>query len=291
MEELKPPKPKQKWRHWLKPIVFTTLLYVGLGGVAYYFYGATPTQSTTKNTTTSLTNERGSVVATVSEVQPVVIQEATSDSALTTTPQEGVNVPVVVLSPQNSNTPSSTALPLDTTKAQNGRIVANLNQTRPQVAPNAQQNTASIPSNNEAVAPSPEPTISAPSEAPKSKALTKAEEEAEAQNELLREAINKVRQLNDNKIAKSRENTTESSVPAHQPIIKDESDEAKNDNEVVQKEQSAQKPQPKKVQNKPIPNTPTQDGAKSDDGQSVQESSPGLDGAKSSDGSIDDSDE
>lgn len=233
MEELEPPKPRAKWRHWVKPIVFTTLLYAGLGGSVYYFYGNKQSDSDVKKVVVTPINTNDVVAPTTSSVSADVISSAQDPNTISPNPQNpnAQPAPIVqagVLPTLNAPT-GNNQIP----KQGAGAIGSTVNLT----PSNTPQNTRRIHQGNQVIQTNPvpqtEPVLNGappqsaptpPKPDPKSKALTKAEEDAEAQNELLREAINKVRQINDNKIAKARENT-ESSIPAHQPIIKDGSDE------------------------------------------------------------------
>lgn len=237
MEELEPPKPKARWRNWVKPIAFTTLLYAGLGGAVYYFYGS-------KKPKPAPVDKVVVTPATPNDVVVPVVQDITDPNAnpVAIDPSTGLPNAQAVGSPPlptaQSATPPSPQAPNAIGQGASSQPPIAVNGTPKSVnltPSNTPQNTRKVHQNtpvaqaDPVMLPEPVPVPeqaqnTPPKPDPKSKALTKAEEDAEAQNELLREAINKVRQINDNKIAKARENT-ESSVPAHQPIIKDGSDE------------------------------------------------------------------
>lgn len=231
MEEMTPnPKNKNRLRDWAKPALFTAILYAGLAG-GYFFYKKNTNQPTTLppsqtnvpiapsanpniNNTTVVSQENGDVKETVT-IAPVSITKTVVDAM--PIPESGneqnTNARIFATTPNNQTTNSQTLAKKPTTPP-----AARPSADAPPLEPVAQEVAPAEPSGGEPA----QPTRSKNSK--EGMALTKAEAEAEAQNELLREAINKVRTLNDNKIAKSHEGT-ESSVAPHPPIDKGESNQ------------------------------------------------------------------
>lgn len=226
------PKNKNRLRDWVKPALFTAILYAGLAG-GYFFYkkstnqpAALPSSQTNvpvvpsvnpdTNSATVVSQENGDVKETVT-VAPVSITKTVVDAM--PIPESGneqnTNARIFATTPNNQTT--------------NPQTPAKKPVVPPAARPSAEDAPPPKPITQESVAPT-EPSGGEPAQptrpnsSKESIALTKAEAEAEAQNELLREAINKVRTLNDNKIAKSREGA-ESSVAPHPPIDKGESED------------------------------------------------------------------
>lgn len=193
MEELEeqspPPRPKRRWRHWLLPVVFTVLLYAGLG-LAFYDKKQ-PTQPLPAES-----NEQATAVAVVSDDVPPIQEFEVGGSVVV--PEELPAERVVSVQQPSS---SVNLTPVATTPQATRKIYHN----QPAPPPKIPEVVEPLPVEENLP---PSPPKSEPS--PESQALTKAEEEAEAQNELLREAINKVKELNDGKIAKARESVEES---------------------------------------------------------------------------------
>lgn len=191
MEELEeqspPPRPKRRWRHWLLPVVFTVLLYAGLGLV--FYDKKQPTQPLPAES-----SEQATTVAVVSDDVPLIPEFEADVSAV---PELPTKETVFVQQPSPVNLTPVTTTPQATRK---------IYHNPPAPPPKIPEVVEPLPvEENVSLLPPPK---SEPS--PESQALTKAEEEAEAQNELLREAINKVKELNDGKIAKARESVEES---------------------------------------------------------------------------------
>lgn len=216
MEKLRqPPKPSQRWRGWVKPIIFTALLYAGLGGVVYCSYEAKNTQEPPKLTqpspvspsatqaqavppTYASTANKSPASIAIYDVYSANMSKEQSKNQLVSLPAQQ---PVKVASQQIGQT---SLIELSAQQVQNNISSLPQSQTESISPKQTFQSTASIKND------------------PRSKAMDSAEAEAEVQNEMLREAIDKVKQLNDNKIAKAREEVTESSVPAYPSIIKDD---------------------------------------------------------------------
>lgn len=204
-EQLPSPRPKRRWRNWLLPVMFTFLLYAVLG-VGFYFYNkpvSAPTLSAEKSTASNVSDK-----ALLSQLSQEAKVDIVPNDAVVLSENNDANQVVAVI--DDGRRQSVNLTPASVPQATATRKIYH-NQSASVVAPRVQQ-TEPLPL--EVVeSPSP-PKKSEPT--PESQALTKAEEEAEAQNELLREAINKVKELNDGKIAKARENIIEESSP---PVI------------------------------------------------------------------------
>lgn len=249
---------KSKLSQWVKPIVFTMGLYVVLG-VGFYWYALRPQASdvaTLNHLPTDATHTQGSHSDARVEIDARIEEsvDAQNAAALQETTDGQANTQPDV----TSDTKSLDKAVID--KAVMGDVIANksITQTVVEAMPLTQDAHANMPmsvavksqsastkpkiaqANNTAQASNTaqvvEPTttnarlsdiqepiqdIQVRAKPKPSKALTQAEEEAEAQNDLLREAIEKVKAVNDNKIAKARQEVGASSVPAHEPIIQD----------------------------------------------------------------------
>lgn len=229
MEELsQSPKPSQRWRGWVKPIIFTALLYAGLGGVVYCSYGAKNTQESPKPTQPPVSPSTTQAQA----VPPTYASTANkSPASIATHDVHSANMS------KEQSKEQLVSLPVQ----QPVKVVSQQTGQASLIEPPAQQVQSSISSLSQSQTESISPKQTFQSTAsikndPRSKAMDSAEAEAEVQNEMLREAIDKVKRLNDNKIAKAREEVAESSVPAYPSIIKDDEKpiQINDNNEVVQ---------------------------------------------------------
>lgn len=216
-------KNKNRFRDWLKPALFTATLYIALAG-GYFFYAkmtdksaAPPANQSTippSNVNTATIDGGRDANQTTATVAPVTVEKTVTDVMLIAESgnEQNANARIFATTP---NTQTVAKSPSKKLIAQSTQPPADLLESAPQ-----EQAPIVLPQ-NESI------TQTATNNSKESVALTKAEAEAEEQNELLREAINKVRTLNDSKIAKSQ-SIEESEVVLQPSTNKDESEQQEN---------------------------------------------------------------
>lgn len=228
MEELTPkPRRKDGFRVWVKPAFFTTILYAGLLG-GYFLYKKTSNQSV------ALPSDRSQDL-TALNVKTVNEQTDNQDKSA----QQVILAPASVAKTAVNVPSNAPIVSVATERNIQHSVERSITQHHlPPPEPALQESISVVLSQKNDLAQTHKNSKE------ESAALTKAEAEAEAQNELLREAIHKVRTLNENKIAKAHESEMESgdikhSLPANQDKTK-----------AVQKEEE-QTPIPPKIDKQP----------------------------------------
>lgn len=174
----KPTKPP-KWRQWLLPVLFTSLLYIILGAVVWFYGGLLPS------------DQASSVVdSTAGQVQ---IQSVYSGSAITTNPIQ-------------TNQADQIAAENDLLVTQTTNKSINTQVDTPNKQADTQTQNITAIHNQAVLSAVNQPTIDAP-QAGSPAFLSDAEMEAERQNDLLRQAIDQVRQINEQKLAQTQSPT------------------------------------------------------------------------------------
>lgn len=212
-------KNKNRFRDWAKPALFTATLYLGLAG-GYFFYKKTTDNSIASlNPSATPATTNGGIVGDNISVDDVGDKETVVDISI---PEPQIVIDAVTIT-QSQNEQITNARIFAKTSNNTTTTISSLSHKKPT------QPLSDLPlpelSSQEPVSIEPQSDNNSTQADPKNSkegiALTEAEAEAEVQNELLREAINRVRTLNDNKIAQSDENA---SIP-QSPINQDESEQ------------------------------------------------------------------